>query len=139
MSRRNPFIAWMQREEDAACRDADLVVSILPLAEPHLNEHGLAPGRFAYIPNGVDPGEWVSVTGSSSLPVAHAGVIAAAHNRGHLVVTYAGSHTMANDLGGLLDAASLMRDDAVTLAARWRLDQTSRLSPAASLPSDWIT
>lgn len=113
MSRRNPFIAWMQREEDAACRGADVVVSILPLAEAHLNAHGLTPGKFAYIPNGVDPGEWVRAS-RSSLPVSHAAVIAAAHKRGHLIVTYAGSHTMANDLNGLLDAARLMRDDAVT-------------------------
>lgn len=116
MSPRHPFIVWMQRAEDAACRDADLVVSMLPLAEPHLREHGLPPGRFEYVPNGVDPDEW-SEGGdapASGLPPGHASVIAEARARGDLLVAYAGQHGIANDLDRLLDAAELLRDEAVT-------------------------
>ena len=117
MSPRHPFIVWMQRAEDAACRDADLVISMLPLAEPHLHEHGLPPGRFAYVPNGVDPDEWShdgDMPAPSELPASHASVIAEARARGDLLVAYAGTHGIANDLDGLLDAATLMRDEPVT-------------------------
>ncbi len=117
MSRRHPFIAWMQRAEDAACRDADLVVSMLPLAEPHLREHGLPPGRFEYVPNGVDPEEWSEETdlaAPSVLPPGHVLAMAEARSRGDLLVGYAGAHGIANDLDALLDAATLTREEPVT-------------------------
>lgn len=117
MSRRHPFIVWMQRAEDAACRHADLVISMLPLAEPHLREHGLPPGRFEYVPNGVDPEEWseeADPSAHSTLPADHASAVAGARARGDLLVAYTGAHGIANDLDPLLDAATLMRDEPVT-------------------------
>lgn len=113
MSPRHPFIAWMQDAEDAACHDADVVVSILPLAESHLREHGLIPGKFVHVPNGIDPSEWTDA-GAAPLPETHGATLRAARVQGHLVVLYAGSHTIANDLDGLLDAARVAEDDPVT-------------------------
>jgi glycosyltransferase involved in cell wall biosynthesis len=107
----------MQRAEDAACRDADVVVSMLPLSEPHLREHGLPPGRFEYVPNGVDPDEWSASADQlapSVLPADHVSAMAEARERDHLLVAYTGAHGIANDLDALLDAATLMRDDPVT-------------------------
>ncbi len=118
MSPRHPFIAWMQRAENAACRDADLVVSMLPLAEAHLRQHGLPAGRFAYVPNGVDPDEWSDDSehdAGSVLPAGHAAAIAEARARGDLLVGYAGGHGVSNDLEALLDTATLLRDDPVTV------------------------
>ena len=43
MSDRHPMIMWMQREEDLACREADLVVSMLPATLPYLQSRGLDP------------------------------------------------------------------------------------------------
>ena len=114
LSARHPFIVWMQRAEDDACRSADLVVSMLPLAEFHLREHGLPPGRFAYVPNGIDPNEWTDDPGADPLPVAHQAAIDAARSRGDLLVAYAGAHGIANDLGSLVEAATLLRDAPVS-------------------------
>lgn len=113
MSRRHPFILWMQREEDNACRHADLVVSMLPKADAHLREHGMVADKFVYVPNGIDPDEWASEP-AVMLPAAHASAIAVARSRGDLLVAYAGAHGVANALGSLLDAAKLCRDDPVT-------------------------
>jgi glycosyltransferase involved in cell wall biosynthesis len=112
MPRWHPFIVWMQRAEDAACRVADVVVSMLPRADVHLREHGMAMEKFVYVPNGIDAGEWTAP--AEPLPMAHADAIRAAREHGHLVVAYAGSHGLANALGTLLGAAALTRRDPVT-------------------------
>ena len=54
-SRWNPLIWMTQRAEDRCCRDADLVVSILPKTLEHLQERGLDRDRFIAIPNGAEP------------------------------------------------------------------------------------
>ncbi|HEY6512496.1 MAG TPA: glycosyltransferase family 4 protein [Burkholderiaceae bacterium] len=113
MSRFHPFILWMQNAENLACRSADLVVSMLPKAQAHLLEHGMAPGRFVYVPNGVDPAEWHDET-PVTLPPEHSSAIAAARERGHVLAAYAGAHGVANDLHTLIDAAALMRGQPVT-------------------------
>jgi hypothetical protein len=41
MSPRHPFARWCQAAEDAACRQADLVVSMLPRVHGHLAAHAL--------------------------------------------------------------------------------------------------
>ena len=116
MSRWHPFILWMQRSENAACRHADIVVSMLPHADVHLMEHGMSQSKFVYIPNGVDPDEW-SGSQRDELPRSHAGVLQEAKEKGELLVGYAGAHGVANGLDTLLDAASLARE----MPIRWVL------------------
>lgn len=116
MSPRHPFIRWVQRAEDAACRDADLVVSMLPCAAAHLQQHGMAADKFVHVPNGIDPAEWLAGA-AAPLPLAHAAVIAQARAAGELLVAYAGAHGVANALPSLLDAAARLRDAPV----RWLL------------------
>jgi glycosyltransferase involved in cell wall biosynthesis len=113
MSRLHPFIVWMQHAENVACRDADIVVSMLPKADAHLREHGMAQGKFVYVPNGIDPEEWGEVP-APLLPQPHSEAVGAARASGHLLVAYAGSHGVANALDSMLDAAALMRNEAVT-------------------------
>ena len=114
MSPRHPFILWMQRAENVACWSSDVVVSMLPKADLHLREHGMAPGKFVYVPNGIDPAEWVSDGDSIGLPAPHAAAIRAARDAGRMLVAYAGAHGVANALGSMLDAAALSRDESVT-------------------------
>ena len=47
-SAKHPFIRVMQRAEDFAYRHCDAVVSMLPKAADHCNEHGLPAGKFFY-------------------------------------------------------------------------------------------
>lgn len=113
MSRRHPFIMLLQRAEDTACREANAVVSILPMTSRHLQDHGMAAGKFIHIPNGIDPSEWN--TPNPGLPPAQLALILdQARRDGHLTVGYAGSHGIANALDTMLDAAELMRGEKVT-------------------------
>ena len=112
MSRWHPFILWMQHAENAACRDADVVVSMLPKADIHLRQHGMDASKFVYVPNGIDPAEWASVN-AAPLPTAHALAIQTAREQGHLLVAYTGAHGIANALDSMLDAAALTRNEPI--------------------------
>jgi glycosyltransferase involved in cell wall biosynthesis len=52
-SKYHPFIIIMQVAENFAYKYVDKVISILPCAEEHMWEHGLAAGKFVHIPNGI--------------------------------------------------------------------------------------
>lgn len=106
MSRWHPFILSLQWGEDYACRHADLVVSMLPLAGAHLQEHGMSPEKFHYIPNGIELAEWR--TKADQLPYAHRELLAACRRYGRFIVCYAGSHGLSDALDTLLDAAALV-------------------------------
>ena len=56
-SERHPFIRFTQWVEDFAYRNADLVVSTMPKAYEHMKTRGLSPGKYLWIPNGMDPGD----------------------------------------------------------------------------------
>ena len=113
MSRFHPFILWMQHAENTACRKADIVISMLPKAEAHLRQHGMQAEKFFHIPNGIDPAEWANDV-EAPLPVEHTQAVQAARSQGHLLVTYAGAHGVANALDSMLDAAALTRHAPVT-------------------------
>lgn len=112
MSRWHPFIAMMQVGENFACRNADALVSMLPKAEEHLRAHGLGPGRFHYVPNGIDVSEWTAAP--DPLPDAIRARLDQLKRDGRFLVGYAGAHGLANALDYLIDAAKLTQDDPVT-------------------------
>lgn len=58
----NPFIWLMQRAENYAYRKSDHVVSVLSNSKNYMIEHGMAPDKFSFIPNGV------SIPENSDLP-----------------------------------------------------------------------
>jgi glycosyltransferase involved in cell wall biosynthesis len=111
MPAHHPFILLLQAAENFAYRNADKVISILPLAESHMRRHGLKEGKFCYIPNGIDLEEWRQPV--QSLVEPYLSGIARLRNRGHFIVGYAGSHGLANELDSLLDAAKLLQDEPV--------------------------
>jgi glycosyltransferase involved in cell wall biosynthesis len=108
MPRWHPFIVSLQWGEDYACRHADLVVSMLPLANMHLSEHGMSAEKFHYIPNGIELSEWESET--DTLPDVHLEVLKKCRQQGRFLLCYAGSHGLSDALDILLDAAKLLRD-----------------------------
>lgn len=112
MSRWHPFIMSLQWGENFACRHADLVVSMLPLADQHLRGHGMAPEKFHYIPNGIELSEWQS--GAKDLPQEHCALLDQLRRQGRFIVCYAGTHGLSDALDTLLDAAELVRDRPVS-------------------------
>lgn len=113
MSPRHPFIRVCQAAEDAAYRDADLVVSMLPNVVGHMADHGLDPKRLAFVPNGISPEEWKGVGSVLAAPVAEH--IARQRADGKIIVGYAGSHGAPNALNVLLDAAKLLQGSPIAI------------------------
>lgn len=112
MSPRHPYIMVMQWAENFAYRVSDRVVSILPKTEIHMQKHGMAPNKFAYIPNGIDVDEWGN--NNETLPEEHREVLMRLKRGGHFIVGYAGAHGLANSLSSLIDAAQLLQAQSVT-------------------------
>jgi glycosyltransferase involved in cell wall biosynthesis len=107
MSRLHPFILSLQHAEDFACRHADAVVSLLPFANRHLESRGMSPGRFHYVPNGIELDEWQEC--QAPLPDCHSSAIRDLRARCRLLILYAGAHGPSNALDTLLGAAELLR------------------------------
>lgn len=111
MSRWHPFIMSLQWAEDYACRHADLIVSMLPMARLHLCERGMAPEKFHYVPNGIELMEWDRH--HSALPKAHMNRLHESRKKGRFLIGFAGSHCLSDALDVLLDVAQLMADEPV--------------------------
>ncbi len=112
MPRWHPFILLVQLAEDYAYKHADKVVSILPKTLEYMVSRGMAPEKWAYVPNGVDLAEWQS---PAELPGDVQNVINTMKARGLPIVGYAGTHGLANALDVLLDAAALLKGQAQIL------------------------
>jgi glycosyltransferase involved in cell wall biosynthesis len=100
ISTRHPFIRMTQWVEDYAYARADVVVSALPAAEPHMRSRGLANGMFRYIPNGVRVAEV-----REGKP---AGIVRAALPGRRFIIGYLGKVGIAYGLDTLVGAASLL-------------------------------
>ena len=111
MSPRHPFILLCQKAENDAYRDADTVVSMLPCVAEHMRAHGLDLRKLHIVPNGIAQDEWQGET--APLAPELAGRLAALRAAGRTIVGYAGSHGLPNALDALLDAAALLKDDAI--------------------------
>ena len=113
MSPKHPFIRLCQAAEDAAYRDADVVVSMLPKVQGHMADHGLDLSKLHIVPNGITPEDWQHQAAPLRDDVARA--IAEQRAAGRTVVGYAGSMGLPNALDVLLDAAALLRDQPIAV------------------------
>ena len=107
MSPRHPFSRLVQAAEDAAYRDADVVVSMLPKVHQHMAAHGLDLRKLHIVPNGIALDDWGAAPQPLRADVAQR--LAEAREAGRIVVGYAGSMGLPNALDTLLDAAALLR------------------------------
>jgi glycosyltransferase involved in cell wall biosynthesis len=112
MSPWHPFIMVMQMAENYAYRQSDRIISMLPKADIHMREHGMASHKFSYVPNGIDVNEWESFQGE--LPDKHNDLIHKLRQSGQFIVGYAGSHGLSNALQYLVEAASLIKDESIS-------------------------
>jgi glycosyltransferase involved in cell wall biosynthesis len=150
MSPRHPFIVLVQAAENAAYRDADIVVSMLPKVHAYMASRGLDLRKLHIVPNGIALDDWQAAP--EPLNAGLAQTLAAARDAGRMVVGYAGSMGLPNALDTLLDAAAALRGVALQfvlvgdghekarLARRLadeRLDNVSLLPPIpkAQIPS----
>ncbi|MBK8458516.1 MAG: glycosyltransferase family 4 protein [Phyllobacteriaceae bacterium] len=130
----HPFILFLQWLENRACRTCDLAISNLRGAEAHMRDHGLAPGKFVWIPNGFSRRSFDAMT---PLDVKTAAQIP----RDSLIVGYAGTFGEANALESLVDAAHLLRDEpglAFVLVGDGRLKPVLRRRIEALKPGNVI-
>jgi glycosyltransferase involved in cell wall biosynthesis len=109
MSPWHPFALVCQSAENTACREADVVVSMLPKVRDHLVAHGLDPDKLHIVPNGITLDEWEREP--PPLDAAVAAALDAARAAKRVVVGYAGSMGEPNSLATLLDAAAALRDE----------------------------
>lgn len=107
ISRWHPFIVLCQAAEDAAYKHADRVVSMLPKVHVHMASRGLDLAKLAIVPNGIALDEW------SAAPETLRADVAAALRFDGTLVGYAGSMGAPNALDTLLDAAALLRGEAL--------------------------
>jgi len=107
MSKWHPFIMVMQKAEDYWCRNADLVVSLLPDAYKHLVTRGMSMDKYVVIPNGVSPDEWEEK--KEEIPEEHKQCLSTLKEKNKFIVSYVGGHAISNGLDFLLDVADALR------------------------------
>jgi glycosyltransferase involved in cell wall biosynthesis len=110
-SKFHPFILLMQYAENFAYRNSDHIVSMLPLASSHMEQHGMAPQKFNYIPSGIDISEWNS---DEYIPEDHKSLISKLKSEGRIVVGYTGSIGLANALDSLVESAKILKDEKIS-------------------------
>jgi glycosyltransferase involved in cell wall biosynthesis len=106
LSSRHPLIAVMQRLEDYGYGVADDVVSVLPAARAHMVSRGMDPGKFRYLPNGID-------LDGVRAPAGPPDAVCDAVRAGVFTVGFVGTLGRANVLEPLIDAARLLNPDRV--------------------------
>jgi len=119
MSPKHPFARLCFKAESDAYRDADVVVSMLPVVHTYMASRGLDLDKLVIVPNGISPDDWA--TAPQPLDEAVAGALATARAVGETVVGYTGSMGEPNALDTLLDAAALLRNDSVGSKLRFLL------------------
>lgn len=113
MSAAHPFARLCAWAEASACRQTDLLVSMLPCVQDHVQSLGLPLSRLAIVPNGVSIDDWDADFATLRDDVAQ--LISSARSRGRAVLGYAGSMGRPNALDTLLHALAQMRVQAPTL------------------------
>lgn len=114
MSPKHPYIRLMQAAENYCYKHCHYVVSLLPNAQQHMVEHGMAPERFVYIPNGIERSEW---EGPFHYPQVYREKLKQYHDDGWFLVGYTGAHGIANALDSYVEAGEKLRGKKIKLIA----------------------
>jgi glycosyltransferase involved in cell wall biosynthesis len=106
-SKYNPLIQVIQFAENYAYRKCDNLVTMLPKTLDYMVSHGLDPGKFNYIPNGIKLEEWEKI---EKLPEPANNLIEDLKRNNNTLIAYTGTHGLANALDSLIEAAAIMKD-----------------------------
>lgn len=102
-SERNPAVKFIGWFEKTGYREADVMVSLLPNAQNHMNQVAGKTVNFVYIPNGIDPDqletEKIDEEFENAIP------------QDKFIIGYAGTIGLANALEYLVKAAQKLKDD----------------------------
>ncbi|MDK2830162.1 MAG: hypothetical protein PWP67_2996 [Clostridium butyricum] len=107
-SEKNPAIIILQRAEDFAFKNSDVIVSILPNADKHIRERGFSTDNFVYVPNGILTGEKNEAPMEKTIER-----LQELKEQGYFLVGYTGNHSPANVLDTMIDAAKKTTDEKV--------------------------
>ena len=107
-SEKNPAIVILQRAEDFAFKNSDVIVSILPNADKHIRERGFSTDKFVYVPNGILTGEKNEAPTEKTIER-----LQELKEQGYFLVGYTGNHSPANVLDTMIDAAKKTTDEKV--------------------------
>lgn len=102
VSKKNPFIKFLQFTEDYAYRNANKVISVLPGAKEYMVKHGLKNDKFVYIPNGIDLKEYSTEKDCGRKKIK------LPPNK--FIIGYVGSLGIANAINYFVEAAILLKD-----------------------------
>ena len=108
-SKNNPAIVVLQRAEDFAFKNSDVIVSILPDADKHIKERGFSTDKFVYVPNGI------IVNDEEKNPPKEKTIerLEELKKEGYFLVGYTGNHSPANVLDTLIDAGKETTDEKI--------------------------
>ena len=104
VSRFHPFVIFLQWIENFAYSKADKVISVLPNALEHMQNHGLSPDKFVHIPNGIDCEE-------INNKEKYSDKIPNYNSEGKFLIGYLGTLGIANALDYFIDAAEKLKDN----------------------------
>lgn len=105
ISPKHPFIRFMQRAEDFACKVSDLVISVPRNCESYLISRGLECGRFLHVGNGA----WKSEV--EYLPEEHVSVLSEIKNKKGVILAYTGALGIVNAMDVLVNCMSNMPEN----------------------------
>jgi glycosyltransferase involved in cell wall biosynthesis len=112
MSPRHPYIMMMQAAENYCYKYSDYVVSLLPNAQGHMEEHGLKPEKFICVPNGIVKADWEQPMAN---PPVYYEKLKQYHDEGYFLIGYTGAHGIANALDSFVEAGEQLRDKKIKL------------------------
>lgn len=109
MSKWHPFIMIMQMAEDYWCKNADVIISLLPDAYKHLVARGMKMDKYHVVPNGVDLSEWSG--DGEDIPEEHKKFLSQLKKKGKFLIAYTGGLVTSNSLHLVIDMANELRND----------------------------
>lgn len=107
MSKNNPFIWAVQMAENAFCKKADRVYSLLNGSKPYFVEHGMDPDKYRLAPNGIVVEDWANPL---PLPELHQKTIDKIRSEGKKIISFYGSVNDDQCLEILLEAVGRCAD-----------------------------